>query len=62
MIPTASNIKMLTLDELRPYDRNARLHTASRVEKIAKSMATYGFNNPILIDFRPGHHCGPRPA
>ena len=45
---------MLTLDELRPYDRNARLHTASQVEKIAKSMATYGFNNPILIDSDQG--------
>ena len=36
--------------ELVPYKNNARLHTEEQVEKIAKSIAEFGFLNPVLID------------
>lgn len=36
--------------ELVPYANNARLHTGEQVEKIAKSIAEFGFLNPVLID------------
>lgn len=53
-ITKAKNIELLPLDALTPYDKNARLHTRSQIEKIAKSIAAFGFNNPILIDSDQG--------
>lgn len=53
-ITKAKNIELLPLDALTPYDKNARLHTRVQIEKIAKSIAAFGFNNPILIDADQG--------
>jgi ParB-like chromosome segregation protein Spo0J len=53
-ITKAKNIELLALDALTPYDKNARLHTRVQIEKIAKSIAAFGFNNPILIDSDQG--------
>ena len=53
-ITKARNIELIALDALTPYDKNARLHTRSQIEKIAKSIAAFGFNNPILIDSDQG--------
>jgi ParB-like chromosome segregation protein Spo0J len=53
-ITKAKNIELLPLDALTPYDKNARLHTRVQIEKIAKSIAAFGFNNPILIDSDQG--------
>ena len=35
---------------LKPYEKNARTHSAEQVEQIARSMREFGFTNPILID------------
>ena len=35
---------------LRPYDRNARTHSAKQISQIAASIKAFGFNNPVLID------------
>jgi len=35
--------------DLRPYDRNARTHSAAQVEAIARSIREFGFTNPILL-------------
>jgi hypothetical protein len=35
---------------LKPFDNNAREHTEAQIGKIAKSIETFGFTNPILID------------
>jgi ParB-like chromosome segregation protein Spo0J len=53
-ITKAKNIELVPLDALTPYDKNARLHTRSQIEKIAKSIKAFGFNNPILIDADQG--------
>lgn len=37
-------------DELIPYARNARTHSAEQVAQIAGSIKEFGFNNPVLID------------
>lgn len=36
--------------ELRPYARNARTHSADQIKAIARSIETFGFTVPILID------------
>lgn len=40
----------LPLDSLTPYPNNARTHSDEQVQEIARSIAEFGFNNPILID------------
>lgn len=38
------------LDELKPYKRNARTHSAEQIDLICRSIREYGFTNPVLID------------
>lgn len=35
---------------LKPYERNARTHSAEQIAQIAASISEWGFANPILID------------
>lgn len=53
-LPSAKRIEIWQLDQLKPYEKNARIHSPEQVEQIAKSIATYGFNNPILVDAQQG--------
>lgn len=40
----------VSIDKLKPYERNARTHSAEQIEKIANSIKEFGFINPVLID------------
>ena len=40
----------VSIDKLKPYDKNARTHSEEQVNKIAKSIEQFGFVNPVLID------------
>jgi len=46
------------LDRLLPYACNARTHSDDQVEKIAGSIASFGFNVPVTIDDRGILICG----
>src|SRR5690606_41277442 len=37
------------LDDLVPYERNARTHSDAQVAEIAGSIRAFGFTNPVLI-------------
>lgn len=43
-------IETIALDDLVPYDRNARTHSPEQVAQIAASIAEFGFTNPLLVD------------
>jgi hypothetical protein len=43
-------LENLPLDQLRPWKRNARIHTRKQVKQIAESIRRFGFTNPVLID------------
>ena len=45
---------MWPLDRLKPYERNARTHSAEQVAQIAASIVEFGFTNPILVDSSDG--------
>lgn len=38
------------VNELKPYEMNARTHSKEQVDQIVKSIQEYGFTNPLLID------------
>lgn len=42
-------IVYLPVDQLKPYERNARKHTPNDVEKIKASIEKFGFDDPIGI-------------
>ena len=43
-------IELIPLKNLLPDEHNARMHDDRQIRKIANSIDTFGFNNPILID------------
>src|SRR5437016_13780212 len=43
-------IEYIPVRELRPYTNNARRHSKKQIQQIAKSIAKFGFCNPVLID------------
>lgn len=53
-IVSAQKLEVWPVARLKPYSLNARTHDLEQVEKIAASIATYGFNNPILVDSEEG--------
>lgn len=42
-------ITEIPVDQLVPYIRNARTHSADQIAQIAGSIAEFGFVNPILV-------------
>ena len=44
------SIAYLPIDQLKSDPRNARQHSAKQIRQIAKSIETFGFNVPLLID------------
>lgn len=43
-------ISYLSLEELRPYRGNPRTHSAKQIGQISRSIQTFGFVNPVLLD------------
>ena len=43
-------VRMTRIDDLTPYVRNARTHSAEQVAQIAASIREFGWTNPILVD------------
>jgi DNA modification methylase len=43
-------IENLSIETLRPYARNARMHSKRQIRQIAKSIQRFGFCNPVLVD------------
>ncbi len=44
------NIELKPFGSLKPNPRNARTYTDRQIDLIAKSIAEFGFTNPIIID------------
>ena len=49
-IDIAGKIKMKSLSELRPYEKNPKTHTHDQISKLAETFSKYGFDVPIVID------------
>lgn len=44
------NIVMRDIDEVHPYELNVKVHDQKQVEKISKSIAEFGWDQPIVVD------------
>lgn len=43
-------IELVNIDEIIPYENNAKLHPQEQIEQIKKSILEFGNNDPIAID------------
>lgn len=43
-------IELRDISDVLPYEQNAKIHTQDQVAKIAHSIQTYGWDQPIVID------------
>lgn len=43
-------VQEVALEALKPYEKNAKIHDAEQVDRIAKSIQEFGFISPCLID------------
>lgn len=44
------NIEVISIDRLKPYENNAKIHTPVQVAQIAASIEELGNNDPIEVD------------
>ena len=42
-------IETISIDKIKPYEKNAKLHPQSQIEQIKKSIEMYGNNDPIAV-------------
>lgn len=42
-------VEYIPIDDIKPYDKNAKIHTPEQIEQIKKSIEEFGMNDPIGI-------------
>ncbi len=50
MIHIARDLRVVPIESLVPYEKNARTHPSYQIDQIVASMKRFGFTNPILLD------------
>lgn len=43
-------IERISIDKIKPYENNAKLHPPEQIEQIKKSILEFGNNDPIAVD------------
>ena len=43
-------IEKISIDKVKPYEKNAKLHPPEQIEQIKKSIQEFGNNDPVAID------------
>lgn len=43
-------IESISINELKSYENNSKIHDENQVRKIADSIYRFGFNNPLILD------------
>lgn len=43
-------IEEISIEKIIPYGLNNRVHSEEQIERIAKSISEFGFNQPIVVD------------
>ena len=47
---TGGKLEMRSIESIKPYERNARIHGPEQLEQIRASLREFGFVSPVLID------------
>ena len=46
----AKELPMVRIDELKPYENNAKIHGPEQIKQLRRSLREFGFVSPVLID------------
>lgn len=49
-IKVMDKVELVKVEDLIPYARNSRTHSAEQISQVAASIKEFGFLNPVLID------------
>lgn len=44
------DLPTIRIDELIPYENNAKIHGPDQIEQLRRSLRQFGFVSPVLID------------
>lgn len=47
-------VRMLAINDLKPYPKNTRMHSDAQIDQIAASLKEFEWTNPVLIDENMG--------
>ena len=50
---TTTEMQLVNIDRLVPYQNNARTHSPEQINKLRASLREFGFINPVIIDRKP---------
>ena len=50
VLRTTTKLEMRLISDLKPYENNARVHSAKQIEQLRASLREFGFVSPVLID------------
>lgn len=42
-------IEYVSIDKIKPYEKNAKLHPEEQIQQIKKSIQQFGFNDPVAL-------------
>ncbi|MCF7819890.1 MAG: ParB N-terminal domain-containing protein [Candidatus Pacebacteria bacterium] len=42
--------QLIKIEEIKPYEKNAKKHPVKQINKIAESIKEFGFNQPLVLD------------
>lgn len=42
-------VEYINIDDLKPYEFNAKIHTPEQIEQIKESILAFGFNDPVAV-------------
>lgn len=42
--------KLLSIDSIKPFENNAKIHSEDQIEKLSYSIKKYGWTQPIVVD------------
>lgn len=45
-----NNVEWMSPEDLTPYSKNAKMHPAEQIERIANGIKSFGWTQPIVID------------
>lgn len=49
-MPNKLQVEYVSIDDIKTYENNAKLHPAEQIEQIKESIKEFGFNDPIAVD------------
>ena len=44
------NIELVSIESIKPYDKNPRVHGDVQIKRIAKSIKDFGWTQPLVVD------------